>query len=173
VRTSRGVVAFPATAGTGKSTIAYGLSLRGHPVWADDAVAFRPFEGSVEALSLPFSVRLLPDSRSYFEGARGRSGPDEVASDRPAPLAAVCVLNRLPETEGPIEVVRIPHSEGFTVALRHAYCFTLSDRARKRRMLENYLRLSNEVPLFEVRFHQGLRHLEGVLARIESDVLAR
>ena len=39
-------------------------------------------------------------------------------------------------------------------------------------MVENYLKLSSRVPLFQVRFRQGLENLEEVLAAVESEVPA-
>src|SRR6266851_3250608 len=53
VRSPGGVMALCGISETGKSTIAFGLSRRGFPLWADDAVAFDVSEHGSLAISLP------------------------------------------------------------------------------------------------------------------------
>src|SRR5205823_1705698 len=59
VRTESGVSAFCGLSGTGKSTVAYGLSRRGYPLWADDAVVFSAVdEGTTHCFRIPFAFHL-------------------------------------------------------------------------------------------------------------------
>ena len=179
VLTPAGVVALCAESGTGKSTTAFGLGLRGHALWADDAVAFEVAERSILALPLPFEMRLLAEAASFFDHHRVAAVPAsgrEIAErprSGPAPLAALCVLKRTPggpEGRG-LEVVRRSAVGAFLAVLPHAYCFSLHDLDRKRRMMEQYLDLTARVPVFEVRFQAGLDALEAVLDGIEREVI--
>ena len=40
--------------------------------------------------------------------------------------------------------------------LAHAYCFSLREPERRRRMVERYLDLTTRVPVFEIRVESGL-----------------
>src|SRR5215210_1124482 len=61
-----GVVALCAVSGTGKSTLAYALARRGHPLWADDAVPFLVSDKGMSSFRLPFTLRLLEESAAHF-----------------------------------------------------------------------------------------------------------
>ena len=66
VQTTGGTIAFCAISESGKSTIAYGLSRRGYPLWADDAVVFEISDRVVSTIPLPFRIRLRAASAQYF-----------------------------------------------------------------------------------------------------------
>jgi hypothetical protein len=175
VLSPQGVVAFCAGSGTGKSTIARGLSERGYPLWADDAVAVEVSGPVVNVISLPFKARLRPDAASFFAQRRvtGRNG---LGSSDPVegavPLAAICVLRREPELmDGALVIETLRASSAFLALLEHAYCFSLLDADRKRRMIEHYLVVSARVRILEIRFAAGLEHLSSMLDRIEQTVL--
>jgi hypothetical protein len=170
-----GVLALCAISESGKSTIAYALSQRGYPLWADDAVAFENKHEQVRAVSLPFKIRLRPASALFF----GRepdtvhtplhAGNNEQTYLEPLPLAALCVLQPDSErTHGPaVETIRLSPVAAFTALLPHAYCFSLQDTQRKRRMMQHYLHLAKRVPTFEVHFQRGLENLPAILDSIE------
>jgi hypothetical protein len=164
-----GVVALSAVAGTGKSTTAYGLAQSGYPQWADDAVAFDVRADPIDALPLPFSTRLRPEAASFFgeiplEKPREPNG----AAGTRAPLAAVCVLERVEGEAGQVTVERCEAGEAFTAVLTHAYCFSLRDAERNRRMMRSYLDLIDRVPVLRVRFAPGLEQLAGLLVAIKA-----
>jgi hypothetical protein len=164
VRTPRGIVALCAVAETGKSTVAYGLSRRpGYTLWADDAVAFELRGDGVAALPVPFTLRLRPQSAAYFGGG---ATVEVVEPEGEPPLAAVCVLERSEE----VGVERIASAEAFAAVLTHAYCFTLADPERNRRMMETYLELVTRVPVLRVRLVDGLERLPEALDRIAEAV---
>jgi hypothetical protein len=177
VLSPQGVVAFCAASGTGKSTIARGLSERGYPLWADDTVAFEVPGPAVNAIPLPFRTRLRPDAAAFFArervaGHNGLCGIDRV--DRSASLAALCVLKREPGlTGGAVAVETLRASSAFPALLAHAYCFSLLDAERKRRMIERYLVVSARIRILEIRFAAGLEHLPAMLDRIEQTVLQK
>jgi hypothetical protein len=161
-----GAVAFCAGSGTGKTTVAYSLALRGHPPCADDAVAVDlTGRRGPEVIPLPFALRLRPASASFY-GRDAQPMPVQHPSAR-RPLAAVCVLERRDEGGG---LRRLGSAEAFRALLAHAYVFGLNDDARKRHMVKHYLRLASQVPVFQVRLASGLSTLTGTLDEIEQAV---
>src|SRR5262245_33775494 len=144
IRSSMGVTALCGVSEAGKSTLAYGLSRRGHTLWADDTVAFEISESGGTSILLPFSVRLRPASARHFGVDDTRSAANLTHYDFPlgteaAPLATVCILRRANCTEAPVAVRRLSLSEALSAALDHACCFIPQSDDRKRRMIHNYL----------------------------------
>jgi hypothetical protein len=179
VMTQRGVVAFCATSETGKSTIAYGLSQRDYPIWSDDAVALGPLEGVVTALPLPFRVRLRPASLAFFE--QQQVSPflqgdmfrrDSSPYDQPAPLATLWALKQTPRspTNDSLTVRQLTSAQAYAAILTHAYCFSLQNQGRKRKMLQAYLALAAQVPVFELCFQSGIEGLPRVLDCVEQTI---
>src|SRR5262245_58440390 len=170
IKHRKGVAAFCGSSGTGKSTIAVALGRRGYTLWADDAVAVDNSSPPPTAVPLPFAVRLRPDAVRFFNGAPIRAGsiPKTRDAARPEPLTLVCILLRTPDASEPVTVRRLDAASACQAALAHAYCFSLHDRALKRRMIESYLGISACVPTCEVRFRPGLEHLPAILDAIEA-----
>lgn len=162
-----GVVALCAVSETGKTTLAVGLAERGFGLWADDAVAFELREDAVRALPLPFTIRLRPASAEFF----GRDGSAEPELGEEAPLAAICVVERLPDG-GPmaVEIEPLDSVEAFPAILTHAYSFSLADDCRKEQMVREYLELVTRVPVLRIRLREGLEGLPQILDAIEQAV---
>jgi hypothetical protein len=164
VRTPAGVIALCARSGTGKSTIACALSTRGHLLWADDAVCFERGDAGIDALPLPFTLRLRPASAAFFadrpvdNGLKSPEGRERVA--------AVFVLERAPGAQGDLE--RLGPADAFPTVLAHGYCFTTNDRERTGAMVRNYLELVDRVPTFRLTFSEGLDRLDNLLDMIEG-----
>jgi hypothetical protein len=165
VAVEAGAVAFCGSSGTGKSTVAYSLARRGHPPCADDAAAIEFGRRWPELIPLPFALKLRPDSAAYYgEDA----GPLEVQNPlERRPLAAICVLHR--EEKGNA-VRRLDRAEAFPAVLAHAYSFGLDDESRRRRMMDHYLRLASEVPVFRVDLASDLSTLDDTLDEIEAAI---
>ena len=168
-----GVVGLCGHSGVGKSTTAYGLGRRGHPLWADDALALVISAGAISTYRLPFETRLRPPAASFFGRdtlARGWHGDmePERAPTECEPLAALCVL--VPETGGSDvpTIHRLRPAAAFTRLLAQAYCFSLKDDGDKRRMVDHYLELATRVPVFEMRFGPCLEGLPKVLDAVET-----
>jgi hypothetical protein len=173
VLTVRGVVAFCAVSTTGKSTIAQAFSRRGYGLWADDAVAFETAEGSVTPFPLPFQPQLGAPSSVEEGGATATAATElPVPQTNASALAAVCVLERSQSRwpDEPVRVRRFPPAEAFSAVLAHAYCYTLDDVERNRRMIDHYLDLSDRVAVFSVIFRAGLENLPAVLEAVERTV---
>lgn len=163
VRTPDGVTALCARSGTGKSTIACALSGRGHLLWADDAVCFEIGAERVEALPVPFTLRLRPASAAFFADTAetGVRSPEQAE-----PLTAVFVLER--SDAGAPQVERLAAAAAFREVLTHGYCFSMQDRGRNAGMVQNYLELVDRVPVHRVRFSEGLEQVEETLDVIEG-----
>jgi hypothetical protein len=170
-----GVVAICGASGTGKSTLAFALSRRGHRLWADDALAIGLRGPSPVAFPVPFEIRLRPRAVTFFGLGRQTAvaasapGPREPADQSEAPLAAVLVLSRYDEKarDRSVQVERLRPTAALTALLAHAYCFSLEDPDLKRRMVERYMALAARVPVFALRFRPGFELLPGVLDQVE------
>ncbi|MBA3474630.1 MAG: hypothetical protein H0T57_15655 [Rubrobacter sp.] len=175
VLTPRGVVALCAVSKTGKSTMAFGLSRRGWPLWADDAVAFETLDSSVRAIPLPFGVRLRPESTAFFDqdsvtvGANPSRIDDRVEAE-PTQLAALFLLNRVHEgnDSAAVQIHELSSAQAFTDVLAHAYCFSFQDVERNRSMMRHYLELVARIPVFKIRFRPGFETFPAVLDGISQ-----
>lgn len=174
VRLPRGVVALCGVSETGKSTTAYALSRCGYPLWADDAVAFEVVGAEVQAIPLPYRIRLLPDAARYFADDSGSGAASalgvSVAETEVVPFCAVLVLQRAEESGDGTPVVsrRLGSSDALRAVLAHAHCFDIENPLRKRRMVEHYLALLGRVPVVEVTFRPGLDLLPTVVVGIQQ-----
>jgi hypothetical protein len=165
-----GVVALCGLPRTGKSTLAFGLHRRGYPLWADDSVALDVGD-RVAAIPVPFQIRLRPASRAYFEAETGPTSTlpaatAPLATQAAAPLAAIFVLSRIRDGAGP-RAHRLRAAAAPPALLHHAQCFTLRDRARKQRMVEQYLAIAGRVPVYALRFQPSFHKLPAVLDAVE------
>lgn len=168
-----GVVALCGASKSGKSTIAYGLHRRGYRLWADDAVALEVTERAITAVPLPFDVRLRPATAALFglgeRAARlaGSGDPSEPLGRAPAPIEAVCVLDRGCGGPGSKMLAPLKASAAYPALLANAYCFSLEDPARKRLMLDRYLSLVARVPVLALAVPDGLEGLAAILDELE------
>ncbi len=175
VEAAYGTIAFCAISESGKSTIAFGLSRRGHPLWADDAVVFETSDRGAWAHPMPFAIRLRPASARYFGDSQNNSTSGDFVSQvkvKPVPLSAVCVLER-EDTLARVRISKMLPIHAFPAVLTHAYCFSLQDIERKRRMIHAYLALVREVPVFKIGFSTGLEALPQLLESIEQEIIHR
>ncbi len=174
VQSPAGVVALCGVSQTGKSTIAFGLSRRGYPVWCDDAFAWDFTAGRASSIALPFELRLRPPTASFF---RSTTRPNVSTKDDPASVgcnrasvALLCVLQRSDQQTAPVEIRQLPFAQAFSDVLSHAFWFTIADAADKRRVIGNYIDLAANTPIYEVSFRSGLENLAHVLDSIEDTI---
>jgi hypothetical protein len=173
VRSAAGVTALCADSETGKSTIAFGLSGRGYPLWADDLVAFDISNHVGRAISLPFKLSLRPPAAAMFDLDTMSPPIAPETDDHPpgketAPMLAVCVLRRGDSGASPVAVRRLSLAEAFAAVLAHAWSFGLEDSERKRRMIHNYLDLAAGTAVFDICFQPGLTNLPAILDALEQ-----
>ena len=173
IRTQRGVVAFCGDSAAGKSTIATGLSRRGYPVWADDALVLE-VGARISAVALPFVVRLRQEPAEFF-GLPGRGDGSSYdlfgIEEDPVDLAAVCVLRRRAGSEGGEVIGCHRGTAALTALLAHACAFNLEDLDRKRRMVTQYLAVAARVPVFEAVVQPGLERLSELLDQLEARII--
>jgi hypothetical protein len=160
---TRGVVALCADSGTGKSTLAYALGLRGHEIWADDAVAFESVGSGVATVRLPFRLNIRPESRAAL-GSREVTSSDEGTTTT---LAAVVVLERAASMSGRAALRRLGGGEALRAALEQGYSFRPGDQERTERMTKAYLELVAEVPVYRLVFTAGFEGFDGVVDVVE------
>lgn len=183
VKTPKGVLSLCAVSETGKSTLAYGLQRRGHDLYADDAVVFELLNGAPRLTQIPFTIRLRKPSAALFgEQSREtvRVEGEAVRAPESLPLAAICILERMPEQAGPpvkaarrdraVEVDSLAPAAAFAAVLPHAYCFSFASERRKKLMMQQYLALVASVPVLRVRFRTGLEHLPEILDELEGQL---
>src|SRR5712692_3362700 len=174
VRSDTGVIAFCGPSQTGKSTIACGVSQRGHALWADDAVAFGVSFNGARTSPLPFEMRLRTSAASLLGGCcsgdQSRKAVQENSKRKSAPLRAVCVLRRNDNDATTVSIKQLFSSDALEAVLPHAWCFTLQDVQRKRRMMSTYLELVAKTAILNVCFRPGLENLPAILDAIESQL---
>lgn len=172
----RGVFAFCAEAGTGKSTLAFGLAGRGWAHWADDWLTLERDRAGVWGLQHAFAVKLRAASAAHY----GFGSADTVLPGRNAgelcraPLAGVCILARAAVPAGcelaqdaGVALERLAPADALRGLLAHGCWFSPVEPERKRRMLEFYLHVAASLPVWRVRFTPGLDRLSGLLDRLE------
>jgi hypothetical protein len=64
------------------------------------------------------------------------------------------------------EVTSLLATDAFPAILEHAYVIGLDDHDRRRRLVEEYLRLVTTTPVFDLRFPHGLEQLDSVVETI-------
>ena len=159
IRGPAGVVTFCGTTQSGKSTIAFGLSQRGYPLWADDMVAFEVADRGPVAVSLPFSPRLRKSAAELVDwDANAQTFPrhDDTPAGSQAPLAIVCILRKEAAAASPVAVRRLSSADAFATVLDHACCFLPQGAERKRLMVHHYLELVAVTPIYEICLRPGL-----------------
>jgi hypothetical protein len=154
-----GLAVFCARSGTGKSTIASRLGIRGYDLWADDvlvwaadregALAFRP-------------ARQRPDlSVSDADGAS--------AVEAPRPVKVLVVLERASDSRQPAEFVtcRLHGTAALTAILPHAHPWPQDDRERQRDFLLRYVHLTATTPIVRLRFQPDPASIDALCDAVE------
>lgn len=158
-----GVVGFLGHAGAGKSTLARAFTaVSGAYPWADDTLILAVDEAETAAVPIPFDVGLRPSSARHFgDVASGII----TASDGPAPLAALMMLERGSPS---IAATPLDARNAFGSVLPHACTFSMTDAIRRRQMVEHYLTLAAQVPVFRLAYPTDFAALADVV-----DLIAR
>ena len=161
-----GVAALCATSGTGKSTLAAALAVRGLPHFADDTVLYRIDDRRPIAFPLPFEPRL--DAAASAAVTRPTEGPVTSGS---RPLRAVLHLVR-DESLDPL-APRFEPVEGrgrFERLLRHALPFEMGGAERSRAFIDALLACSREVQVWDCRFAPDLTALPALADAVAAHI---
>lgn len=168
-----GVIGLCAHAKTGKSTAAFALSLRGHELWADDALAFRIADGIPEAIAQPFRLRLRRTAGEFFDARVPPEAFDPMLNGsldehrRPLPLRGLVLLER----RGELDVQRMTPADALAPIIEQAYWYDVDEPGRKRLMMERYTALVSEIPVWRATFPPGFEMLDRLLDTIETAVV--
>jgi hypothetical protein len=147
VRLRAGVVGFLGHAGAGKSTLARAFTaVAGVSPWADDTLIVALDDDETAAVPIPFDVGLRPSSARHF--GEDASGVITATGGR-APLAALMMLERGSPS---ILATRLDARDAFECVLPHACTFSMNDADRRRQMVEHYLTLAAQVPVFRLAY---------------------
>jgi hypothetical protein len=156
-----GVIGFCGASAAGKSTLAAALLCCGYEVVADDALAFRAGADEVEALPLPYRLRLRGGAAEALGlpelAARGEGGGS-------FPLAGIVELEPAAVTSP--QVSTLAAADGFGTLMPHAYCFELDDA--KEDLVDSYLRLARSVPVCRLEYPQRLDRLDDLVAAVKE-----
>jgi hypothetical protein len=166
--TPEGVVAFCATSGTGKSSLARGLARVRGVQWADDTVVFRADAHGATCVALPFTPR-VDDAAAEALGGHAAFDVERPAAPQTGVLRRVYFLTRDPEMD-PAEpsVTRVSQAPGFERLLAHAHPFDLAGQDRRRRMIERLLVTARTVNMFELKFAPSLAFLPSLVTRVSD-----
>jgi hypothetical protein len=171
VMVGQSVVGFCGPGGVGKSTVAYALSRRGFPQYADDVLVMKAAQGSVEAVSLPFLPRLRVPTAQFFGTGLVRNLASESESHAPRhPLAALFVLERAANGPAHARIRRCSSAEALTSLLPHAQKFDPTTPASRNRFLQNYLEIAAVVPVLTVKFSSTFDRFDELLDQLTEAV---
>jgi hypothetical protein len=153
-----GLLAFCGKCGSGKSTLSFAMQEVGWRQFADDALLLRFEQDLITARELPFVPCLRPASRVYFPRARDtlRPSPEPHSSD--VPLSAIFILQQTTAFPGP-RISLISSARAFSELLPLAHCFDHKGPAHTRRLVDNYLQVVAQVPIFRLEYRPDLQDL--------------
>jgi hypothetical protein len=156
-----GVIAICGRTTAGKSTLVAAAQSSGLRAVGDDALAFEPGEGKLNALTLPFQIRLRPNAAAHMrlEGDAAAGSGGEVL-----PLALVILIDRETDATRP-ELSPVSPAEAVGALMPHAYCFSL---AGKNELFTAYADLAERVPVVRVGFRRELDALPEVVEAIRA-----
>lgn len=155
--TATGAHLFTGMSGSGKSTLAFALAQRGVQQVADDMTVLDLAQpDTILIRPLPFEPRLRSAARAWMFG---RSHGTPTAAKTAAPVAAVYALAPDPGLASTAALTRKRPQDAFTTLLTHAHCFDEEDTCARRRLVNDYLRMAESVPVFELRYQPDLTRL--------------
>jgi hypothetical protein len=93
----------------------------------------------------------------------------------PGALRSLVLLRRIEESEaeagGEFHWRRLEPAQAFTELLPHAYWMDVGDSTHRRRMVESYLEIAQEVPVFECAFVANRERLADLLDFLETNAV--
>ena len=163
-----GVLAFCGVGRSGKSTLAFALAEAGFRQIADDALVIERDAGAVTTRFLPFVPGLREPSRRHFgnrAASASRASIDPLTADgRTAPLRGILVLRQDEAVVVPEAPIRMPAVQAFAALVTHARCFDETDAAHTRQLVEDYLAIAEDVPVFALRYPPHFGRLNDLIA---------
>lgn len=134
--------------------------------WADDTLVLDIGPGGVTALAIAYDVALRRASVAYF-GDRAESEGVVRASRGSAPVRALCLIDR---AEAVPAIRQLGPVDAFHALLPHACAFSMTDRARRRLMVEHYLALVDLVPVYRLSYPSDFDVLPEVVELVRREL---
>jgi hypothetical protein len=171
-------IAFLATSGRGKSTLAASLAVNGHRFLTDDALVLEPVDGLYRVIPSHPSLRLWQDSHK-----RLLPGEPEMTPALPyTSKARFFAETRLPHCDEPrrlrtayflgdgsaaeITVRRLTEVETLLAWARHSFLFDLEDRAAIAGYFDRTATLANHLVCYELDYPRRYDDLDHVVETI-------
>ncbi len=167
VQTQRGVIAFIASPGTGKSTLALALVQRGCALVADDVVVLRVTAGdiSVQPSGLPLRLRAetarAAGTAVQTVDAWGKVRVDSPAAQDALPLAAIYVLSPVATTAGVARASRTARAAALAM-LANGKITELLGADSSGDALNRCVDIAQRVPVFDLAVPRDLARLRDV-----------
>jgi hypothetical protein len=167
------LVAFSGKTGAGKSTFGYGFGQ--YPGWqqvADDSLAFKIDESSVNLMPIPNAVRLRQSSAKHF-GQKTYSYQTLYWPDINLSLEYVFFLemvNGQKENKRPCSIEPIKGTETYPLLLQQAYALTLNNSKLNIRLMRDYLELTRWITAYRLFYKRGFSSLEKIIDMVRSIV---
>ena len=173
-----GAVAFVASGGTGKSTLAAAHVREGYRSLTDDVLAVSLFdEGWWATPSFPW-ITLTRQSFSClypelsFPGTKARKArvlsPASSFCDRAVPLNSFYLLERHSGTD--IGIAPVPQQDAVWKLLQHTCCLPFLEHSQVSTHFDFVCRLPASVPVYRLRYPSGLNLLSSVIdAVVENE----
>ena len=165
-------IAFCAPSGTGKSTVACGLAMRGRTLLTDDGLLVdNGVPPPVRAVSTDVRLRSESSAHFGFPVQAGRHSLDltDVKVARAATLGGIVMLDRGPRGTRAV-AVPLRGGEALAAVVAHAHCLDPTDDARRARSVARYLDIVAEVPVWRLAYPTGFEELEATLDLVEQTV---
>lgn len=185
VRVGNRAAVFLAGEGGGKTSLAASLMERGHGLLSDDLL---PVESTHAIRPGPPQMKMWPDlSRRFLNccDGLGRVHPEveklriPLGSGRfgspagaEAPIGAIYLPSRTREPDsGGVELSRISHAQALMELVRHSYApNSVRALGLEPRRLERLAAIARDVPVFGLRYANGLHRLPRVAAAVEAQL---
>lgn len=146
----------------GKSTIAAAGEGGGVRAVADDAVAVAFNAAGVQAVTLPYELRLRPASARHL-GRPAISGRQRGGETR----LLRCVVLLEPDGEAcGLSITPLGPSAALGALMPNAYCFSLEDSREK--LVNDYGALTTSVRVVSVRYRQTLEFLDEIVLAVRG-----
>ena len=161
-----GVLAICGQSESGKSTLAYALAQKGRVQLADDHVIFDFRNGLPAVISLPFHPHLRAPSVAHFGPAV--VAPRAMAATNSLPLAAIVLLEQVPDLDAPFSIEAVAPGRAFSAVLPHAHCFDPHDPAETARLVDHYFAVVHHAPVYSVRYRPSFAFFDSLVRAVEE-----
>lgn len=165
---AQGALAFCGTGYSGKSTLAFALGRRGFHHIADDAVVIERARAPVTVRLMPFAPGLREPTLRHFDVDRSSAAATPAVGSL-VPLRAIFLLEQDAQAPRPERPARIAPVQAFSALVTHARCFDEGDAAHTRRLIDDYLAIVEDVPVFALRYPPHFGQLQDLLDLIEQE----